>query len=134
ARGIEVREVGLRRGKPGKSHDYSYRVAGAQRAVRGRTLGVEYTHAAIRSQLELKAAGREIERSMGPQRSGSPVPLPLSQQHLSEEEQRELEQLRSAVEALAEEGRKGRAGERRPFEEMIAEIRRSEGLPDPEEP
>lgn len=112
SRGVEVSQTGLRRGKPGKNHDYAYRVEGAKQAVKGRTLGVDFSHAAIGAQLELKAAGCEIERGQHAQGTGPARPLPFELKPLSDVEERELEQLRADVERLAEEER-SRAHEER---------------------
>lgn len=100
AEGIEVEEVGLRRGKPGKNHDFSYRVRGAKNTVRGKTLGSEYSYQGVGAQLQLKAAGQEIEPPSR-QRAGEAKPLPLTGE-LTAEQQAELDQLRAEVEAMAD--------------------------------
>lgn len=104
-RGIAVDETGLRRGKRGKGYDLRYKVDGAKQGVKGATLGPEYAHDAIDAQLARKAKGLEVEVPAGQQRVGEPAQLPLTSTSLSAEEQAELEQLKSAIAALAQDER-----------------------------
>lgn len=105
-RGIEVKEVGRRRGKPTKSHDFSYRVAGTKAWSRGSALGPQYSHAAIGDQLDRKAAGQQIEPRQAKQVVGLAAPLPIPQGA-------ELDELRLQIEELGRPVRQAReAGER----------------------
>ncbi len=101
ARGVEVKEVGLRRGVPTKNHDYSY-VAGAKQGVKGKTLGVEYGYDAIGTQLDLKALGQEIEAMDDKQRVGEARKLPFETVPMTAEDQHELNQLRAQVDGMAQ--------------------------------
>lgn len=73
-RGVEVNETGLRRGKPGRNHDFTYRLADGdapmKRGVTGRQLGPAFQIAAVDEQLDRKAQGLEVElpqrRNAGP--------------------------------------------------------------------
>lgn len=73
-RGVEVTETGLRRGKPGRTHDLTYRLtdgdAPMKRGVTGRQLGPAFQIAAVDEQLNRKAQGLEVElpqrRTAGP--------------------------------------------------------------------
>ena len=92
-RGVTVTETGLRRGKPGKNHDYLYTVDGASRGVRGGTLGEEYRYAAIGEALDDKAAGRELNRTW--EAASQPTPESL--------EERRERWLDAAVDAMSDE-------------------------------
>ncbi|MGW8483578.1 hypothetical protein ACWGJP_10590 [Microbacterium sp. NPDC055903] len=114
SRGIVVDEIGLRRGKPGKNHDYRYRVATGKRSVRGGTLGPGFTYSTIGEQLDRKAQGLELKPLVIRQQTGPSKPLPIEQvdgQPLSAQEQAELEQLKADVEALAQAEREQQAAE-----------------------
>lgn len=104
-RGIAVEETGLRRGKRGKGYDLRYRVHGAKQGVKGATLGPEYAHDAIDAQLARRATGLDVEMPAGKQQVGEAKPLPLTSEHLSAEEQAELDELKASVDRLAQEER-----------------------------
>lgn len=123
-RGIEVKEVGLRRGKPTKSHDYSYRVAGTTTWTRGRTLGPQYTHQGVEDQLDRRAAGQLIEPRRDKQQTGPRAYAPLTQHPLSVEDHLELVELRRQVEANGRGVREARAREAA----MAAEAARLQAL------
>lgn len=123
-RGIEVKEVGLRRGKPTQSHDYSYRVAGNTPWTRGCTLGPQYTHQAVSQQVSRRAAGQAIEPRTDRQKAGPAVAAPLTQRPLSVEEQRELEELRQQVLATGAPARRMRAQQA----QTVAEVARLDAL------
>lgn len=117
-RGIDVTETGLRRGKPGKNHDYAYRVDGATQAVRGRTLGVEYSYGAIGAQLASKALGQEIGPMGVRQHAGEAKPL------LSAEVRSGLTQLRAYVDRLARAERDRVQPKPRSFADKLSDLRR----------
>lgn len=104
-RGISVDEAGVRRGKRGEGYDLRYKVDGTKQAVKGTTLGPEYAHDAIDAQLARKAQGLDVEMPSEQQRVGEAAQIPLTGEHLSAEEQAELEQLKAAVAALAQDER-----------------------------
>ena len=109
--GVEVTEKGLRRGKPGKNHDYVYTVQGAQRGCSGKVLGVEYSYDAIGAQLDLKALSQEIEPFAERQRTGERRPLPFEQKPWSLQTQRAHEKLMADVAELAQAEREAQAAE-----------------------
>jgi hypothetical protein len=116
SRGIDVEETGLRRGKRGKGYDLRYRVHGAKQGVKGATLGPEYAHDAIDAQLARRAAGLDVEIPAGKQRVGEAKPLPLTAEHLSAEEQAELDELWASVYRMAQEERARQQEERQQAE------------------
>ena len=109
-RGVSVTETGLRRGKATAKHDYGYKVAGMKSPVTGKTLGPDYRHAVIGTQLERKAAGEELVHEVG-QSAGPDRLLPLEQQPWTAADHAEFAELRADVEELAQPQRE--AQERR---------------------
>ncbi|MFC0674555.1 ATP-dependent DNA helicase [Brachybacterium hainanense] len=109
--GVAVTEKRLRRGKPGKKHDYVYTVEGAERGVSGKVLGVEYSYDAIGAQLDLKAVSQEIEPVAAHQSTGERRPLPFEEKPWSEESRRAHEQLMADVAELARAEREAQAAE-----------------------
>lgn len=105
AHDVKVVETGLRRGKPGKNHDYSYLVGDAKQGIRGTTLGVEYSYNAVGAQLDLKALGQEIEMPAGKQHVGEAKPLPFEERPLSDAEQAEYDEMVGDVQELARQER-----------------------------
>lgn len=105
-RGIEIKEVGLRRGKPGKNHDYSYRVEGSTAWTRGKTLGATYSHSGIDEQLARKARGEELELGDDRQHAGPPQELPLAGELEGFGQQEELRALQRNVSSQAYEEHK----------------------------
>lgn len=120
-RGVKVTETGLRRGKATAKHDYGYKVAGMKSPVTGKTLGPNYRHAMIGTQLERKAAGEElvheVRQSAGPDRL-----LPLERQPWTADDHDEFEQLRADVEELARPQREA--------QELQAEMEQSQAAAD----
>ncbi|GAB3563279.1 hypothetical protein [Spelaeicoccus albus] len=102
---VDVIETGLRRGKPGKNHDYSYKIAGAKQAVRGKTLGAGCGYNAVGKQLDLKALGHDIELPERKQQTGLAKPLPFEVKPLSGEQHRAYDQMVSDVRELAQRER-----------------------------
>lgn len=98
--GVTVTEKGLRRGVPGKNHDYLYTVDGAKQGVSGKVLGIEYGYHAIGAQLDLKEASEEIEPLGLRQRTGDARPLPFEATPWSETTKRDYEKLMADIDAL----------------------------------
>lgn len=120
-RGVNVTETGLRRGKATAKHDYGYKIAGMKSPVTGKTLGADYRHAVIGSQLERKAAGEELVHEVG-QSAGPDRLLPLEQQPWTAADHVEFEQLRADVEELAQPQREA--------QERQAELKKSQAEAD----
>lgn len=98
---VEVREVGLRRGKPTKNHDYTYKLAGTKQAVRGKTLGAPHTLAAIDLDLARRAPDRRARSAPAGQRVGRARPLPFARAVLTLDDRIGIRRLRNAVTAMA---------------------------------
>lgn len=102
SRGIEVSEVGLRRGVPSKSHDYRYRLTGATQWTRGTTLGTAYKLSALREQFDRKSQGLAVKHPDGKQHAGAPRPMPFERQPLTQVEMDEVAELDKWIEDFTE--------------------------------